>query len=358
MITGAQAERTVRAVRDAASVATCEGELLSSVAGIVRSQVPYAAAAWLVTDPTTGLSTDGVVLHLDEEICAPWFTNEFVADDVHKFHDLVGQGAGVLSRTDDRRNSSRWSEIMRPQGLDDEVRLTLDDRAGCWGIVELHRPAGEADFTVEEIQLLELVAPETTRALRRLAARGAVWCNEGPEGPGLLMVQPDDTVEPVTPAGAAWLELLLPDDTGPRSPTAIRTMAQVVRSAAAGGRHGADTRLRLRAANDRWVTLYAEPTLVGDGVAVVVEPSRSLDVALVLARAYGLTEREQEVMLAVARGDSTGEIANRLLVSIHTVRDHVKSALAKVGVGSRSELVATLFDRHYATELFQRIRVE
>ena len=359
MVTPARVERTVKAVGEAARTATSERELLSSVAGLVRSQVPYEAAAWLVTDPTTGLFTDGVVQHLSEETCGPWFTNEFLVDDVHKFHELVGRGAAVLSRTEDRSLSARWSEIMRPQGLDDEVRLTFDDRTGCWGTVELHRAAGSADFTAEETRLLERLAPEIGCGLRRLAARRSAEKCSGPDGPGLLMVQPDDTVDPLTASGADWLELLLvPEGPDARSRTAIRTMAQIVRSAAAGGRHRADTRLRLRAADGQWVTLYAEPTLAGGGVAVVVEPSRSQEVASVLARAFGLTEREQEVALAIARGDSTAEIAARLYVSTHTVRDHVKSALTKVGVNSRSELVATLFDRHYATDLFQRITVE
>jgi DNA-binding CsgD family transcriptional regulator len=170
------------------------------------------------------------------------------------------------------------------------------------------------------------------------------------------VVHPDGTVEPLTPAGARWLELLLvPKGDGPRSRTAILTMAQLVGSAMPGGGHRPDTRLRLRAANGRWVTLYAEPTLVGDGVAVIIEPGRSQDVAMVLARAHGLSVREQEVVLAIARGDSTAEIEAEMFVSTHTVRDHVKSALAKVGVGSRSELVATLFERHYATDFFQRM---
>lgn len=359
MVKLARTERTVMAVGEAASTATSERELLLSVAGLVRSQVPYEAAAWLVTDPTSGLFTDGVVQQLSEETCTPWFTNEFLVDDVHKFHELVGGGAAVLSRTQDRSLSARWSEIMRPQDLDDEVRLTFDDRTGCWGIVELHRAAGSEDFTAEETRLLERLAPEIRCGLRRLAARRSAEGNAGPGGPGLLMVQPDDTVEPLTASGAAWLELLLvPEGTDVRSRTAIRTMAQIVRSAAAGGRHRADTRLRLRSADGRWVTLYAEPTLAGGGVAVVVEPSRSQDVASVLARAFELTEREQDVALAIARGDSTAEIAARLYVSAHTVRDHVKSALTKVGVNSRAELVATLFDRHYATDLYQRIAVE
>jgi Bacterial regulatory proteins, luxR family len=42
------------------------------------------------------------------------------------------------------------------------------------------------------------------------------------------------------------------------------------------------------------------------------------------------------------------EIAERLHLSAHTVRDYVKAVFEKVGVSSRGELVAKLFAEHYA----------
>jgi DNA-binding NarL/FixJ family response regulator len=40
-------------------------------------------------------------------------------------------------------------------------------------------------------------------------------------------------------------------------------------------------------------------------------------------------------------------MARALHLSPHTVRDHVKAILTKVGVSSRGELVAALFADHY-----------
>ena len=48
----------------------------------------------------------------------------------------------------------------------------------------------------------------------------------------------------------------------------------------------------------------------------------------------------------LSRGLSVKEIAAELILSVHTVRDHIKAIYDKTGVNSRGELVATLFSNH------------
>lgn len=54
----------------------------------------------------------------------------------------------------------------------------------------------------------------------------------------------------------------------------------------------------------------------------------------------GLTEREIEVLQAVAQGKSNREIGEALFISPHTVQVHVRNIFGKLGVSSRIEAVA------------------
>lgn len=60
------------------------------------------------------------------------------------------------------------------------------------------------------------------------------------------------------------------------------------------------------------------------------------------ANAYGLTDRQMEVLGLVAEGLTDVEIAGRLFLTPKTVHHHVAAVLAKLGVRSRME-AARLF---------------
>jgi NarL family two-component system response regulator LiaR len=69
-----------------------------------------------------------------------------------------------------------------------------------------------------------------------------------------------------------------------------------------------------------------------------VSPSASRD-------AWGLTEREQEVLDLMIDGLSNNSIAERLQVSAATVKSHVSNVLAKLNVTTRAEAVAFAMQR-------------
>ena len=56
--------------------------------------------------------------------------------------------------------------------------------------------------------------------------------------------------------------------------------------------------------------------------------------------AFGLTEREREVLAAVAQGERSKEIALRLNITERTVKAHLASIYNKLGVDSRAAAIA------------------
>jgi DNA-binding NarL/FixJ family response regulator len=62
-----------------------------------------------------------------------------------------------------------------------------------------------------------------------------------------------------------------------------------------------------------------------------------------------LTPREQEVMLAVARGLSNAEISDALILSEATVKTHVGHILAKLELRDRVQIVVFAYDRGLVT---------
>ena len=55
---------------------------------------------------------------------------------------------------------------------------------------------------------------------------------------------------------------------------------------------------------------------------------------------HGLSDREQQVLALIAEGLTNREIADRVYVSINSVKTYIRSAYRKIGVSSRSQAVA------------------
>jgi DNA-binding CsgD family transcriptional regulator len=60
-----------------------------------------------------------------------------------------------------------------------------------------------------------------------------------------------------------------------------------------------------------------------------------------------LSAREQEVIALVAEGRSNREIAEKLIISEHTVKNHMTSIFNKMGVSDRSHLIAMVYQLGY-----------
>ena len=95
--------------------------------------------------------------------------------------------------------------------------------------------------------------------------------------------------------------------------------------------------VRVAARGDALITPSVTRRLIGEfaGRVEVPEPG---------PRLKALTEREREVMLLVAAGQSNDEIAARLVLSPATVKSHVSRIMAKVGARDRAQLVVLAYE--------------
>lgn len=90
-------------------------------------------------------------------------------------------------------------------------------------------------------------------------------------------------------------------------------------------------------------------TLDPSVTAGVLERLRAADASSGVPGLRDLSEREHEVLLLVAEGLTNLEIAERLVLSPHTVRNHVSSILTKLDLRRRSD-AAVFATRHRLTD--------
>jgi len=81
--------------------------------------------------------------------------------------------------------------------------------------------------------------------------------------------------------------------------------------------------------------------------AIIIEDAKPAEIAPIIVSAYRLSEREAEVTRRILQGLSTKEIAAEMFLSAYTVQDYLKSVFDKVGVRSRRQLAARLYEEHF-----------
>jgi DNA-binding CsgD family transcriptional regulator len=325
----------------------------------LASAVPhYWAPCWFTLDPASLLVTS----HFDEEIPElppQWLVHEYYQDDVNKLADVARSKRGISTLHEatggDPSSSPRWHANMALGG-DQELIAALRTQAGeVWGALGLYREPGRPLFDEQELAFVRQVASYLAEGARRALLIGEAVDPEGPEAPGLLVLSQGWEVESATPGVERWLAAL-PDgdwDAG-KLPSAVLAVAgRALRTAEHPDQPGQVAVSRVLSRAGTWVVLHGAALVSGGAhrVAVIVEPAHPARIAPLLMSAYGLTEREQEVTRLVLQGDSTSEIAERLVVSAHTVQQHLKSVFDKTGVRSRRDLVGKVFFAHYEPRL-------
>jgi DNA-binding NarL/FixJ family response regulator len=196
-----------------------------------------------------------------------------------------------------------------------EIVGEAPDGADALRLVELYRP----DVVLMDVRMPVLDGIEATRAITASAAG---------DGTRVLILTTFDLDEYAFSALRAGASGFLLKDVPPAElVAAIRTVAR--------GDAVVSPRITRRLLEEYAHTL---PDLaagaVGAGGGDVTEENAAL---------ASLTEREREVLLAVADGLSNAEIAERLYVSEATVKSHVGRLLAKLGLRDRVQAVVFAF---------------
>ena len=348
-------------VRPAATPATVM-EVFTRAARQVRRLVHYDAGAWMMADPVSGLpGAPSLLENLSAPVpcCAEHWRAGFVDADAVRFPPLARSASPATTLRACTRSGNaadpHWGARFRwcahPLGFLDELRLVLRVDTTPWAMLTLWRHEESDPFTTAETELMGSLSQPLGASVRRAVRESLAASVGGGEPPGVLTFDQDGCLLSLNAHAGAWLEQLprqelVPTGFGLSVPAwLLVTAARSAKSLRRGGDGVCST--LVQSIHGRWLVGRAtgtrDATGAPAGTVVVLESAGPALRAPVLARACGLTEREQEIAQLIARGAGTAQIADALFLSAHTVRDHVKSLLQKVGVCSRGELVATLY---------------
>lgn len=207
----------------------------------------------------------------------------------------------VVIADDEALVRSGLSVLLRHESDFEVVGLAADGLAAL-AQVRRHRP----DVVLMDIRMPGIDGLEATR---RLAADPETSATR------VLVLTTFDHDENVFAALRAGASGFLPKDTEPE------LLLEAIRVVATG-----DALLGPRATR-RLIEEFRR--------AVPVRPTATLD---------GLTEREVEVLRAVAAGLSNAEIADRFVISYATAKTHVSRLLTKLGARDRAQLVIAAYE--------------
>ena len=351
-----------RAILELCRTAHPDQAFLAELSDLTRRLIRFTGSFWTAADPLTTLPTSPARVEnlASREACAGYWESEFLNEDFIHFRDLARAerpAASLYRATDGHPARSARHRVMHQHlGYGDELRVVFRTDHVVWGFASVWRETEDGPFTEDDERLVAQLSEPVAQVFRR-SVIGTVGIPDmvGSDVPGLLIFDGGGELESANEQARAWLDELpttanVPGDAlVPGLRTELLTVSMRARAIAAG-LDGGVAAARIQGRSGRWLVVHGFP-MDGDGdagrTALVIQPARGSDVATIVVQAYELTAREQQLTQLISYGLATGEIADRLGLSPHTIRDYVKQVFEKVGVTSRGELVAKIFAEHY-----------
>jgi DNA-binding CsgD family transcriptional regulator len=325
---------------------------------LLAAAVPhYTFPCWYTLDPASRLITSHYNPFLPE-LPPESLAMEYYADDANAITDVASSPSGVSTLHDatggDPSGSPRWQANMA-MGGDQELVAALRTRdGGLWAAVGLYREPGKPRFDADEKRFVQAAAPHLADGARKALLFGEAVDPEGPHAPVLVVLSQDGSVESSTPGALERLDDLPDGDVAAGClPTSVLSVADRALRAADRGEPAAVAMARVLTRSGAWVVLHGAALSSGADrrVAVILETAHPARITALLMSGFGLTERERDVTRLVLQGASTTGIAEDLVMSTHTVQQHLKAVFDKTGVRSRRDLVGKVFFTHYEPRL-------
>ncbi|MFC8041959.1 LuxR C-terminal-related transcriptional regulator [Nocardia sp. NPDC057353] len=325
---------------------------------LARAVPHYWTPCFYTLDPASLLMTSHYH-HGLAEIPGDWLVSEYYADDVNQLAAVARSASGIATLHEatggDPARSPRWHRNMT-MGGDQELIARLRTRSGeVWGALGLYREPRTPLFSAGEVDFVRSVTPLLAEAARAALLLGQAHQPDVADAPGLLVLDRHCAVESTTPGVERRLaELPDGDWAAGRLPSSVLALAGRTLRAAEHPDHADLVPVaRVLSRTGTWIVLHgARLTSTGaPRIAVIIEQAGPGRLYPLLMSAYGLTEREKDVTRLVLQGASTSAIAAELVLSAHTVQQHLKGIFEKTGVRSRRDLIGKVFFAHYEPRL-------
>lgn len=342
------------------------GEALQTMALVTGSP----SIAIMALDPQAQISAMAQAHDIPEEAMVAYNARYHQLDDTVQFAPNLPCGGWYLDRRDmgerAMRRSTFYQEFLVPHEVDTIAcnRLLASDSEEAY--LSLHRRPGQQHYTHEDLAAFGQFIPHVQRAVRmrmhmqRLAQRAglASVVLDSLQVPLLVLDEQGGILLANAQADAVLCRHPQPlaVQRGCLHPKGLRPgqFAQLLQSAC--GRHGramaggalvpdeqGQPALQLLVlplpAHLQTFNQWARPL----ALVVLGEPNPQHSVhQRLLQQLYRLTPAETRLALALCQGDAPAEAAQRLGVSVGTVRVQLRAIFAKTGTSRQTELVRTL----------------